>query len=344
MKIYQLKTHILVFLLMASFSQASHSQAVNPEKYGFKNHSLVTKDLGTVNYYVSTPKSSQKKPLLLYVDGSGPMPLFQLVEKGTASTVPFDYRKLSEYYHIVLISKPGVPFADSVKRDPEHGYPIYPEPAEYTRRLSLDWRVEAAQAVLKKVIKDYPVDQSKVAVMGISEGFQVGAKLAAKCKKITHCVLLVGNGLSQFYDFIIQNRTDAACGIIAEEEAQKNIDSLKLIFEDIYKNAAATDREWFGHTYLRWSSFCKNQPVEDIISLNIPVYLVAASKDRNTSVLSYDYIQIEALRKEKKNITFKVYPYDHSFSEWKKDAEGKSVFVSNHMNEVIDESLRWLGR
>ena len=117
-----------------------------------------------------------------------------------------------------------------------------------------------------------------------------------------------------------------------------------MIFEDIYKNAAATDREWFGHTYLRWSSFCKNQPVEDIISLNIPVYLVAASKDRNTSVLSYDYIQIEALRKEKKNITFKVYPYDHSFSEWKKDAEGKSVFVSNHMNEVIDESLRWLER
>ena len=79
MKIYQLKTHILVFLLMASFSQASHSQAVNPEKYGVKNHSLVTKDLGTVNYYVNTHKTSQKKPLILFLDGSRSKPRFELV-------------------------------------------------------------------------------------------------------------------------------------------------------------------------------------------------------------------------------------------------------------------------
>lgn len=338
-----LKTLLFFGAIFNLAIQCGFSQVVGSEKFGFKHHSIQSKKLGEVNYYVTINKSAQQKPMLLYIDGSGSLPLFHLMERGMAGTVPFDYKKLSEHFHIVLISKPGIPFADSVRRDPEHGYPMYPEPEEYNKRLSLDWRVDAAKVVLEKVIKQYRVDRRKIAVMGISEGFQVGAKLAVECKKVTHCLLLVGNGLNQFYDFIIQNRIDAACGIISDHDAQQNIDSLHKIYQDIYTYGDATDKKWFGHTYLRWSSFCKHQPVEDILSLNIPVYLVSSSQDRNTSVLSSDFIQLEALRKGKKNITFKVYPYDHSFSEWKKEAEGKSVFVGNHMTEVIDESLRWLG-
>ncbi|MBK8644190.1 MAG: hypothetical protein IPN15_18870 [Saprospiraceae bacterium] len=237
-----MKTILFFGAIFNLFIHCGFSQVVSSEKFGFKHHSIQSKKLGDVNYYVTINKSAQQKPMLLYVDGSGSLPLFHLMERGMAGTVPFDYKKLSEHFHIVLISKPGIPFADSVRRDPEHGYPMYPEPEEYNKRLSLDWRVEAAKEVLEKVIKHYRVDRRKIAVMGISEGFQVGAKLAAECKKVTHCLLLVGNGLNQFYDFIIQNRTDAACGMISDHVAQQNIDSLQKIYQDIYTYGDATDK------------------------------------------------------------------------------------------------------
>jgi hypothetical protein len=258
------------------------------------------------------------------------------------STVPLDTKNLSEQYHIVIISKPGVPFIDSVKMDEQTGFPIYKTPEEYSSRLSLDWRVNAANQVLNDVLKKVKVQNNKIAILGISEGFQVGAKLLTVNKKITHSILLVGNGLSQFYDFIIQNRMDAASGNISYEESQKNIDSLYKVYQDICLNSQSTKKEWSGHTYLRWSSFCKNKPMDNILSSSIPIYLVGSAKDRNTAVLSSDYLYLEAVEEGKQNITYKNYPYDHTFNEVITDDQGNVTSVKNHMMEVIEEALTWL--
>jgi len=60
----------------------------------------------------------------------------------------------------------------------------------------------------------------------------------------TQAVLMVGNGLSQFYDFIIQNRLDAQIGKISADQAQKNIDSLFKTAKEIYTNDQSADKEW----------------------------------------------------------------------------------------------------
>ena len=54
---------------------------------------------------------------------------------------------------MVLISKPGVPFIDKLSFDEERGYPIYEAPEEYTKRLSLFWRVDAASVVIDNIDK-----------------------------------------------------------------------------------------------------------------------------------------------------------------------------------------------
>lgn len=319
-----------------------YAQTLSPEKIGLKSYSIASKELGTINYYVSANKIGNKKPILLYIDGSGPYPLFQYTPNGTGSTIVLDFRSLSNDYHLVMISKPGVPFVDSVKNDPVSGFPIYPAPTEYTQRLSLDWRVESANLVLTKVLKDLPVDEGKIAVLGFSEGFQVGAKLATFNKNITHLLLFVGNGLTQFFDFIIHNRMDAQKGLISEEQAQHNIEDIQIAIKDIYANPFATDKEWYGHSYLRWSSFCNNNPSENLLQLNIPIYVVGASKDHNSAVLGTDYLYLESIRRGKTNLTYKVYPYDHSFNEMIKNDSGQEIGAKNHMQEVMQEGLNWL--
>lgn len=337
-----MKKHYLFLVFCFLPGILLNAQSLNPEKLGLRAYSIADKELGPVNYYVSTNKIDSKKPVLLYLDGSGPYPLFQYTPRGTGSTIVVDFHNLSNEYHIVMISKPGVPLVDSVKNDPNSGFPIYPAPTEYTKRLSLEWRVESANLVLNKVLQDLVVDKNKVVALGFSEGFQVGAKLATVNKQITHLLLFVGNGLTQFYDFVIQNRIDAQKGLISEEQAQANIEAIHAAIKDIYTHPKATDKEWYGHSYLRWSSFCNNNPSENLLQLNIPVYLVGASNDRNSAVLGTDYLYLESIRRGKSNIIYKVYPYDHSFNELIKNDNGQVTGAKSHLREVIEEGLGWL--
>lgn len=337
-----MKKHYLFLLFCFLLGIQLNAQSLNPEKLGLKAYSIADKELGAINYYVSTNKIDARKPVLLYLDGSGAYPLFQYMPRGTGSTIVVDFRNLSNDYHIVLISKPGVPLVDSVKSDPNSGFPIYPAPAEYTKRLSLDWRVKSADLVLNKVLKELPVDRTKVVALGFSEGFQVGAKLATLNKNISHLLLFVGNGLTQFYDFIIHNRMDAQKGLITEEQAQRNIEGIYAAIKDIYTYPTATDKEWYGHSYLRWSSFCNNNPSENLLQLQIPIYLVAASNDRSSAVLSTDYLYLESIRQGKNNITYKVYPYDHSFNEFIKNDNGQVVSAKSHLGTAVEGGLNWL--
>lgn len=329
---------LFLFLILTSAVKAQ----INPEKLGFESVSLKDEKLGMIHYYHSKKNKDRQKPVLLYLDGSGPYPLFQYMSQGFGSTIPFDLKKVIEDFHVVLISKPGVPFADSVGMDPETGYPHYQEPEEYTRRLSLDWRVGAAERVLKDVLKRVRADRKKIAILGFSEGFQAGAALLARSKLVTHAVLMVGNGFTQFFDFIIQNRQDAICGKISQQEAQANIDSLQQVYKNIMADPASTTRHWFGHTYLRWSSFASLEPFEILTKVKIPVYLVGATADENTSVLGLDYIRLKSELAGKSNLIYHPVPYDHGFNEVKYPTEGRPPEITRHMDEVMQDAIDWL--
>lgn len=315
---------------------------VSSATFGFKSFSISNDSLGKIDYHISLEGIEQQKPVLLYLDGSGPFPLFQYMEKGGfGSSVPFDVKVFSKSFHVILISKPGVPFIDSVKKDVANGMPVYIPGEEYNKRLSLQWRTAAADLVLKEAVSKINIDKNKVVILGISEGFQVGAQLLSVNKQVTHAILVVGNGLNQLFDFIIFNRLQAAEGLISAEEAQNNIDSLYAQYKEMYSEPTATHKEWYGHSYLRWVDFSNSIPMQHLLQTNIPVLIIAASQDRNTTVLSTDYLYLESLRNGKQNIHYKVYPYNHMMQEVIKDSSGKTI-VKRHMKDVLEQSIQWL--
>ena len=336
-------TYMIFSSILMLLAFTSNAQPSSPKDLGLHESVIDSEELGEIHYYVTENKRDSLKPLLVYLDGSGSYPLFQTFEKGSlGSSVLLNFNELSADYHVVLISKPGVPFIEKMEFDEKRGRPIYDTPAEYHERLSLDWRVGAADAVIDDCLANLKVDSSKVAIIGLSEGYQVGASLLGKNKSITHSILMVGNGLNQFYDFVILNRMDVEKGKITPEEAQNNIDSLYQVFEDIYKYPTATDKFWYGHTYLRWASFCAVDPVDPIMASDIPVYMVICSDDTNTTAISADFVTLEAVRQNKKNIQTVVYPYNHSFRETVYNDDGEIVDKIDHMREVLDASLDWL--
>ncbi len=308
--------------------------------FGFTHHTLKTKELETVDFYVRGEGS--EKPLLLYLDGSGPYPLFQKIKMGMGSTVILDLRKVAQEFCVVLIGKPGVPFSDSVTTRPD-GYPIYPEPPAYQRLLSLEWRVESANQVIQYVLKNRLANSSKVVVFGFSEGAQVAPSLAVRNKSVTHLVCFGGNGLNQLYDPIIQTRMKMALGQYTPEHAQHIVDSLLSTYREIYRSPNEVGRRWYGHTYKRWSGFAANAPVDQLLTLSIPIYWVNGGLDENP-ILSSDFIALAFIDAGKTNFTHKVYPnYDHSLNEVIKK-EGQITQVIPRYDEVIGAAFDWLAK
>jgi pimeloyl-ACP methyl ester carboxylesterase len=256
------------------------------------------------------------------------------------STITLNYDSLAAWYHIVFISKPGVPLVDSVFV-PSLDSPIdYTTPSEYTKKLSAEWRAQAASLVLDFLTAKLPIDKKKIVVMGYSEGAQVAPHVAVLNKKVTHVICLVGNGLNQFYDFIIQERLRAVRGEVTEDQAQQNIDTLLGYFRDIYAEPSSTDKQWAGHSYQRWASFCMIDPLDYLLQLNIPVYLVKGTADENTQILSTDYVALEFLRRGKHNLTYKTYTgCNHFFQRMNNDGKPE-----DKMDEVIGEAMGWLSR
>jgi predicted esterase len=328
------KILFIVSLLLSSFFLLNFCLAQSSKDFGFINHQIVDNKLGIINFYLSDTLHKQKKPLLIYLDGSGNNPLayFKLDTNGKLlrySGIPMNIKALKLKYHILLIGKTNVAFAKELSDTSSNNFDSI-----YNKNNNCDWRVSAASKAIDFVFKNYNVDKTKVIVLGFSEGGQVAPRVAVENKKITHCIAFVGGGLNQFFDEIIKNRMLSVKGDLSQEESQKKIDSLFLDFENIYKNPNSTNLFWFGHPYKRWSSYTLIPTIEYIKKLTIPIYIAQGTEDSNTNVLSSDYTRLEFLRLNKHNLTFKNYAgFDHSF---KNSKTGENILI-----KVMDEAIKW---
>lgn len=334
-----MRKFLLLFTLMYVFTQV-FGQTYTPQQLGFEARKVESNDLGDVNYYITPSADDKSNPLLVYLDGSGAFPLFQKVSQGIGSTVVLNYNELAANYRVVLISKPGIPFMDEVGAD-ENGFPVYEAPKEYHQRLSLDWRLNATLAVLNDLVSDSLANTNEVVLFGFSEGAQVAPFVAQNWSGVSHLLLFGGNGLNQFFDPLITARQKALKGWMSEQEAQAEIDSLYSVYEDIYKNPESTDKMWYGHTYLRWSSFTRVDPMEVLLQLDMPIYFANGSLDEN-SVLSADYMKLMFIKENKQNLTYKTYPgYDHQFNLMQIE-EGVIVGAEPRLTSVLSEAFNWL--
>lgn len=232
-----------------------------------------------------------------------------------------------------MIGKPGVRFVD------DESPTVTPD---YDKKMSIDYRVNAANAVINDLLKSGSIDQSKIVVVGHSEGGQVGPKLASVNKSITHLACLSGTGINQMYDFLIRFRKAVEAGQMQPEGANKQIESLFWYYNDIMKHPFSTEKKWAGHTYLRWSSAINNPPLMYLLKINIPIYIVIGTADKATSIENMDNIPIEFIKAGKNNLTYKTYwNYDHVYNEIIVE-EGGKYDVKNHIEEVMNDLLKWL--
>lgn len=327
------------------------AQPVHPSDWGLKQFSINDKTVGRIGFYVDTTNIKRTAPILIYVNGSGgyPLGLFLQRESGSQFLTTFEDNiipKTKNEYHLVMLDKPGLSFCDTVVTNEKEIGTImenYPVPAYYTEKLSLTWRVEAIKAVISYLVKNGYHDGRKIVAWGFSEGGQVVPKLAVEDNRVTHVVSVVGAGLNQLNDFINASRIKVIKGELTPQQGQDEIDTYMKNFRDIYADPTSTTKFFSGHTYKRWASFCSDVPLENLLKLKIPIYMLAGSADVNSPITGLDYVPLEFLRKGKKNLTYEVCVGCDHFQNVIESGDATERGKSRN-NEFMIRILEWIVR
>ena len=342
--------HILITpLLFCTIILNSQSPLPVPNDFGFMEYTIHDNELGTILFFVSKKNINKRKPLLIFEQGSGGYPsVFNVHFPDTTEMIPFiitkEYQIMQEDFHYVNIAKPGTPFSMEVtltNYDFMHFLEHFKPSKEYEEELTLDWRVKASSKVIDYMCDHFQIDTSKIIVWGGSEGASVTPALANYNKKVTHVVSMNGSGLNELLAPIINIRNDEIKGAISGDEAQNQINDLFKQYKDIYQNPEATDKYWYNHVYKRWGSFAGAIDAENYLKLDIPIYILGGSRDRNTPILNFDYLQLEFIRSGKSNLTYDVcINCDHWLNE-KVIEDGKEKTIS-HKEDYIRKILIWI--
>ncbi|GEM_PF-820381 len=321
-----------------------------PQKKGFSEqfeHYRVIKNNDTIHFHIFSKNKNNKK-VLLFAQGSGPQAIYHIVEKYDTikkersanpeivrsryvfSTNPFDVKRFPSDYNLILISKKGFKFEtkgnDTIAQ------------TSYYENEDLNYRVWQADEVLKYVKRKIVKKPRKVVVLGHSEGTDVAAKLATINKSITHLGFWSGGSNTQFYDFALLDRRKVYKGKITDTEYKMKYDSLTMEMIKIFEDPNNIDRQWFGNTYKRWSGFAE-PPINNLLKIDIPIFVVHGAKDESVPVESSLLIPLEFIRNGKRNLTYKFYPdLDHSLRTAPDSDKEEPV---GKWEELFEEFIRW---
>lgn len=326
---------IFLFVTLIGFSQ-NNIKGTNYVHFQLK----LKKD--TIDFVVADTILNIKKPVLLFCQGSNPVPLFiDFSEQGIFPVTlnNFDVDEMKKHYHVVVISMPKTPLIVGLDHLNEsynyvldtaqaHSYSPDFEKADYLENYVL-----RANHVLKFLSKQKWVCRDQLVIAGHSQGAPVALEIAYSNKKVTQLGLFSFNPLGRIDQYIRILRKQAEAKEISWEEA----DSIQqTVFDDYrsYFNPDSTESEGFSKT---WVSFSKSH-LNKLIEIKIPVYITYGSNDINGDFC--DLLPLYFIEQRKTNYKLLRYPnLEHNF--FPIDANGQPDYQNGKWVHVMNEFIKW---
>jgi hypothetical protein len=294
----------------------------------------------TIDFVIADTNLTIKKPILLFCQGSQPVPLFfDFPDQGIIPVTlnNFDVGEMKKKYYVVVISMPKTPVIVGLDHlNKSYNYVLdttqeYSYSPEFVKADYLDNYVSRANQVLKFLSKQKWVDKNQLVVAGHSQGSHVALGIAHSNKNVTQLGLFGFNPLGRIDQYIRSARKQAEAGEITWKEAdsiqKSRFNEYKMYYEPVSDKKAA-----FANS---WKSFSKSQ-LNELVNLKIPVYVAYGSNDINTDFC--DLLPLYFIEKGKSNYKVIRYPnLEHNFFPVNKDGipdyqNGKWYWV---MNEFV---------
>ena len=282
-------------------------------------------------YSLAPPEGDGPHPTIVLLHGSGGDSVFPELDAGYSGPLLFGaLRGLRDRWCVDFVEKRGVSFGQRAAPSGAEG-----AAPEYVENETYQGRVADVCQVLDEIGSE-PDDASlPLLLIGSSEGGAIAAGAAARHGAPTHVALLpfsAGHGL---YDSLAGLRNELTQGQITPADFLEQYDWLVSTFREIHgASKDSIDEFLWGHACRRWSSHGSGQALEDLLSIEIPVFLGIPSLDQCDGI---DLAVAEFIRHGKTNLTYHHYiNYDHGFFEH--DGNGA---ICRH-TEVLGDILEWV--
>jgi pimeloyl-ACP methyl ester carboxylesterase len=308
----KLKTNFIITLLVSASVIGACSQSpdvnreqnINPElSQAIEEHYQAwifdTLDLGGddfVSYGALVRDGEQgKRPLLVFLDGSGYQSVFGLKENDAwvRPGSPFGFgTSLFPEYDLLIPEKVNVIIGGDHREDDD-----------MLRRYTLDDRVESAAKVIDTFLDGSAYDT--VFIFGVSEGGmilpQVYQRLENK-EKVGKLIISGAGGLSQAEEFEILRHYDNL-----PDSLKGGYEQFDLVIAEINGDPDSIEKEYFGHPFKRWSTFLDYRPLDDLVLVEIPILLIHGTEDVSSPVETARIVVDEFAALEKTNLTYHEY-------------------------------------
>lgn len=156
----------------------------------------------------------------------------------------------------------------------------------YKKADSLEQRVADTLSFIKSEPTLSNLPEKSIALLGFSEGGVVAPLVALNSKKIGWLASAGSGGIPQSDAFLIF--ADRGVSPYAKPFSKK---ILLNEFAEIKKNPHSIDKEFFGKTYLFWSSHLFYNPIDTYLKLDIPVLVAMGEYDESEPVESGRYLK-----------------------------------------------------
>lgn len=248
---------LLIFIGCINFSY-SQNRIEGTDYISF----TIEKENDKIDFVIADTVLNTKKPLLLFCQGSLPMPLF--MDMGSNRIVPmplenFDLEEMRKYYHVVVISMPKTPMIVKFEELSDQYYYLGDT---INKRISKEFFLaDYSENYLRRanVVIDYLknkefIDASKVVVCGHSQGSRVAVGIASSNKNVTHLGLFGYNYERRIDGIIKRTRSRAENGVTSWED----VDSIQAEQYQFYKDILNDDSLKATPHLTSWRSFSKS--------------------------------------------------------------------------------------
>ena len=289
----------------------------------FEQH-VVRDTLGrNVTYYVTLP-TSEPKPIMLVIQGSGCTPVLTMTPGGASSSV-YNLQKFARdgRFTVISVEKPFSGLVTKAGSTPGCSDAFN---SDFTAE---SWRI-ALQAALNDARKLSRVDRNRTLIFGSSEGAVMASVVAAIDSSITDVVFMSGSGTTQLFDFIAQAYRGCFNVSACLADIEKDLVAIKS------DPSSATKFAW-GHPYKRWTSFFSIDPGALLLRSKARVYIAIGTADDSVPAISQEIVVAKLLTSGRDVTVRRVADGDHSLNH--RDAKNWS-----QLDLEQEAALNWFSR
>jgi Acetyl xylan esterase (AXE1) len=328
---------IKLVVIFSLLSLCLFAQNKTPEQFGFRLLKTFYKG-DSIDILILSQKGDEQKtkPLILFCQGSLPIPLIKTIHNNLYPVFPFQTDGLLKEHHIAIIGSPYIPLIVPADELGEKFTYIEKKtnkaPLDFFKRNYLDYYVNRNIAVISHLQSFTYISREKLVVAGHLQGYTIAAKMASISPKITHLIITSGNPFGQITSMLAEFRKAEKMG-----DSTNYGEELIDYWQSVVNNNENEDAI-YGDTYKSIYDF-STPVIHYLEKLKIPIFICYGTKDLSTPY--NDYLRIELLRQRKENFTFKTYlGREHDF--WSLKENGEINYNDSGWDKVANDWRSWL--